>query len=305
MVVYVPSGGMTMRQRRFADNLWGLLFVAPSLILICALNLWPVVQNLYYSLSKMKGFAKPVFIGLGNYQAAFANAELGQAFVNTLLYALLTVPVGVFLSLIVASLLSADIRGKGFFRTLYYIPVVSAPVAVAMVWKWLYNAEYGVINFALGQIGISAVNWIADGRVVLTSLAIIGIWSMIGYNAVILLGGLQGISREYYEAAEVDGAGPVRKFFAITLPLVTPTLFFVVITTTISSLQVFDTIYMIVGNLNPALQQAQSIVYLFYRYMFVISDKGYGATVGTLLLAVILAFTYVQMKTQDKWVHYQ
>ena len=199
---------------------------------------------------------------------------MGQAFVNTLLYALLTVPVGVFLSLIVASLLSADIRGKGFFRTLFYIPVVSAPVAVAMVWKWLYNAEYGVINFALGQVGIPAVNWIADGRVVLIALAIIGIWSMIGYNAVILLGGLQGISREYYEAAEVDGAGPVRKFFAITLPLVTPTLFFVVVTTTIGSLQVFDTIYMIVGNLNPALQQAQSIVYLFYRYMFVDFRQG-------------------------------
>jgi multiple sugar transport system permease protein len=207
--------------------------------------------------------------------------------------------------LIAACFLNAGVRGQGFFRTVYYIPVVSAPVAVAMVWKWMYNYEYGIINYMLKALGISPLNWVADGHVVLLSLALIGIWSMVGYNMIILLGGLQVIPKSYYEAAEVDGAGPVHKFFAITIPLVTPTLFFVLITTIIGSLQVFDSIYMIIGDLNPALKNAQSVVYLFYRHMFTLSNKGYGATIGTLLLAVILAFTYIQMKAQSKWVHYQ
>ena len=294
-----------MNRKRITHHLWAYAFIAPSLILICGLNLWPVVQNIYYSLCSMKGFAQPSFIGLENYQTLFSDAEVGRAFVNTFLYTILTVPVGVFLSLMTACLLNTNIRGKGLFRTIYYIPVVSAPVAVAMVWKWMYNYEYGVINFVLQALGIESVNWIADGSVVLISLAIIGIWSMLGYNMVILLGGLQGIPKSYYEAAEVDGAGGIRQFFSITVPLVTPTLFFVLLTTMISSLQVFDTIYMIVGELNPALQDAQSIVFLFYRYMFKISDKGYGATIGTALLAVILALTFIQMKSQRKWVHYQ
>lgn len=294
-----------MKHKRLADNLWGLAFIAPSLILIVVLNLWPVVQNIYYSLCKMKGFAKPAFTGLKNYVTAFHDAELGQAFLNTLVYTLITVPIGVFLSLVTACLLNTGIRGKGVFRTIYYLPVVSAPVAVAMVWKWMFNSEYGIINYLLRMLGIPTLNWIADGNVVIFSLAIVGIWSMVGYNMVILLGGLQGISKEYYEAAEVDGAGPLRQFFSITVPLVTPTLFFVLITTFISSVQVFDSVYMIVDSSSPALMRGESIVYLFYRYMFTFSNKGYGATIGTLLLIVILIFTAVQMKTQNKWVHYQ
>jgi multiple sugar transport system permease protein len=294
-----------MKRKRLTDNLWGWGLIAPSFLLILILNLWPVIENIYYSLCKMKGFAKPVFIGFSNYVTALSDGEIGQAFLNTLLYTLMTVPVGIFLALVAACFLNTEIRGKGFFRTLYYIPVVSAPVAVAMVWKWMYNDEYGIINYALKGLGLQPINWIADGNVVLISLALIGIWSMVGYNIIILLSGLQGIPKTYYEAAEVDGAGSIRRFFVITVPLVTPTLFFVLITTCISSLQVFDNVYMIVSETNPAFPRAESIVYLFYRYMFNVSNKGYGATIGTLLLAVVLVFTYVQMKTQHKWVHYQ
>lgn len=294
-----------MKKKRIIDNLWGWFFVFPSVFLICTLYLWPVCQNIYYSLCKMKGFAKPSFIGLENYRTIFADAEVGRAFVNTFLYAFLTVPLGVFLSLIVACLMNTKIRGRGLFRTIYYVPVVSAPVAVAMVWKWMYNYEYGIINYMLNLVGIPDINWIADGNVVLFSLAIIGIWGMLGYNMVILLGGLQNIPQNYYEAAEVDGAGSIRQFFAITVPLVTPTLFFVLLTTMISSLQVFDQIYMIIGEQNPALRHAQSVVFLFYRNMFRLSDKGYGATIGTLLLVVTLFLTVIQMRLQRKWVHYQ
>jgi len=302
---FQTEGAKQMKRKRLTDNLWGLGFIAPSLILIFILNLWPVIENLYYSLCKMKGFGKPVFIGLGNYITAFSDIEIGQAFLNTFLYTLMTVPVGIFLALGAACFLNMNIKAKGFFRTLYYIPIVSAPVAVAMVWKWMYNDEYGIINYALKNLGFQPVNWIADGNVVLISLSLIGIWGMVGYNMIILLSGLQSIPKNYYEAADVDGAGSIRQFFAITIPLVTPTLFFVLITTFISSLQVFDNVYMIVSETNPAFLHGESIVYLFYRTMFNISNKGYGATIGTLLLLVILIFTYIQMKAQNKWVHYQ
>ena len=294
-----------MKQRRISNQLWGLAFVIPSVFLICTLNIWPVLQNLYYSLCQMKGFSKPSFIGLENYRTILKDAEVGGALKNTFIYTLLTVPLGVFLSLVTAALLNTRIRSKGFFRTLYYLPVVSAPAAVSMVWRWMFNYEYGIINQVLNGLGIGSVNWIADSNVVLISLAIIGIWSMIGYNMVILLGGLQGIPTHYYEAAEVDGASGIRQFFSITIPLVTPSLFFVMITTFISSLQVFDSIYMVIGELNPALRSAQSMVFLFYRYMFRMSNKGYGATIGTILLAIILAFTFIQLKGQKKWVYYQ
>jgi multiple sugar transport system permease protein len=294
-----------MKRKHLSDNLWGFAFIAPSLLLICVLNLWPVVENLYYSLCKMKGFAKPVWIGFANYVTAFSDGEIGQAFLNTLFYTLLTVPIGVLLSLITACFLNTGIKGKGFFRTLYYIPVVSAPVAVAMVWKWMFNDEYGIINYILKALGLNTLNWIADGNIILFTLAIVGIWGMIGYNMIILLSGLQSIPQSYYEAAQVDGAGAVRQFFSITVPLVTPALFFVIITTFISSLQVFDSVYMIVSETNPAFLHGESIVYLFYRYMFNVSNKGYGATIGTLLLLVILLFTCVQMKSQRKWVLYQ
>ena len=183
--------------------------------------------------------------------------------------------------------------------------MISAPAAVAMVWRWLYNSDFGLINYILSVLHIQGPNWIADSRVVLGSVMIVGIWSLVGYNMVILLAGLQDIPGSYYEAAQIDGADSLKQFLHITVPLVSPTLFFVVLTTMISSLQVFDHIYMMLDSTNPALKSGESIVYLFYKYTFANNNKGYGSAIATVLLFLVMLLTVIQMKVQKKWVHYQ
>lgn len=284
---------------------WAYMFLAPSVILICVLNLWPIIQTIWFSLNKVQGFQTPEWVGLGNYMAAFKNQDLLMALKNTVIYTVVTVPVGVFLSLITAVFLNTSIKCKGFFRVCYFLPVISAPAAVAMVWKWLYNSDFGIINFLLSKIGIDGSNWLGDSKTILLSVMIVGIWSMVGYNMVILLAGLQNIPRSYYEAAQIDGASGWKRFLYITIPLVSPTLFFVILTTMISSLQVFDHIYMMIDKSNPALKSVESIVYLFYNYTFVQYDKGLGSAVATILLAIVLILTCIQMYAQKKWVIYQ
>lgn len=294
-----------MKRKQIKRYMWAYGFIAPSLILICVLNLWPILQTFYFSLNEVRGFQSPVFVGLSNYMTLFGDEEFWKSLVNTCIYTVVTVPVGVILSLITAVFLNASIKGKSFFRVLYFLPVISAPAAVAMVWRWLYNSDFGLINYILSVLHIQGPNWIADSRVVLGSVMIVGIWSLVGYNMVILLAGLQDIPGSYYEAAQINGADSLKQFLHITVPLVSPTLFFVVLTTMISSLQVFDHIYMMLDSTNPALKSGESIVYLFYKYTFANNNKGYGSAIATVLLFLVMLLTVIQMKVQKKWVHYQ
>lgn len=294
-----------MKRKQIKRYMWAYGFIAPSLILICVLNLWPILQTFYFSLNEVRGFQSPVFVGMSNYMTLFGDEEFWKSLMNTCIYTVVTVPVGVILSLVTAVFLNASIKGKSFFRVLYFLPVISAPAAVAMVWRWLYNSDFGLINYILSVLHIQGPNWIADSRVVLGSVMIVGIWSLVGYNMVILLAGLQDIPGSYYEAAQIDGADSLKQFLHITVPLVSPTLFFVVLTTMISSLQVFDHIYMMLDSTNPALKSGESIVYLFYKYTFANNNKGYGSAIATVLLFLLMLLTVIQMKVQKKWVHYQ
>lgn len=182
--------------------------------------------------------------------------------------------------------------------------MVAAPAAVAMVWKWLFNSEFGLINYLLQLVGIQGPQWVSDPNFALIAIAIVGIWSAIGYNMILLLAGLQEIPKDYYEAASIDGAGPIRQFFTITLPLVSPTMYFVVVTSIISAMQVFDTIFMMIDKTSMALESTQSLVYLFYQHSFTVNDKGYGSAIIMLLLAIIMIITFIQSKVEKKWVHY-
>lgn len=294
-----------MKRKQIKRYMWAYGFIAPSLILICVLNLWPILQTFYFSLNEVRGFQSPVFVGMYNYMTLFGDEEFWKSLMNTCIYTVVTVPVGVILSLVTAVFLNASIKGKSFFRVLYFLPVISAPAAVAMVWRWLYNSDFGLINYILSVLHIQGPNWIADSRVVLGSVMIVGIWSLVGYNMVILLAGLQDIPGSYYEAAQIDGVDSLKQFLHITVPLVSPTLFFVVLTTMISSLQVFDHIYMMLDSTNPALKSGESIVYLFYKYTFANNNKGYGSAIATVLLFLVMLLTVIQMKVQKKWVHYQ
>ena len=283
------------------EALWGWAMVAPTIIGLVVLNIIPIFQTLKMSFHKSGDFGRnDIFVGLANYQRMLGDAQVWQATWNTFKYTLLVVPTTVVLAILLAVLLNSKIRGKHVYRTIFFLPMVAAPAAVTMVWKWLYNTDFGLINFVLGKMGIGPVNWIEDPKIAMYSIAVIGIWSTVSYSMILILAGLQEIPKDYYEAAKIDGASPVKQFFQITLPLVSPTLFFVVVTIIIQSMQVFDVIYMMEDIRSPAYDKTVSLVYLFYNNSFKYTDKGYGSTIVILLLVIILLITALQMKAQKK-----
>ena len=253
------------------------------------------------SFSKSLPFGEFEFEGIANYVEMFQNAEFWKANWNTILFCILTVPVGIFLALLVAVLLNSKIKGRTTYRAIFFLPMVVAPAAVAMVWKWIFNSQYGIINQLLG----ANIGWLTDSQIVLITCSVVQIWSNIGYDAVLLLAGLQNISVSLYEAADLDGASKVRQFFSITLPMVSPTLFVVLIMRLMSSLKVFDLIYMMVDDANPALNDAQTLMSLFYRESFIAGDKGYAAAIVVWTVVLIGIVTAIQFIGQKKWVNYE
>lgn len=287
------------------EFIWGWLFLLPTMAGLMILNIIPIFQTIYQSFFKTGAFGKGnVFIGLDNYNRMLHDVTVWQALLNTFKYAVIEVPFSIVIAIFLAVLLNRKMRGRTLYRTIYFLPMVAAPAAVAMVWRWLYNSEFGLLNHLLNMLGLRSVNWVSNPEITYISIAVVGIWSVIGYNMVLFLAGLQEIPRDYYEAAELDGATGIRRFFHITLPLISPTMFFVTVTRVIGALQVFDTIYMMLDKTNPAFPKTQSLVYLFYKYSFVEANKGYGSTIVMLLLVVIMIITVIQMKCQKKWVNY-
>ncbi|MDR0709473.1 MAG: sugar ABC transporter permease [Spirochaetaceae bacterium] len=292
-------------QRRREEAVWGLGFIIPTVAGLVILNIIPIFQTVWQSFFKVGDFGRGnMFVGLRNYLFLLKDRQIWQALFNTFAYAVLEVPLSIILALILAIMLNRKIAGRAFFRTIFFLPMVAAPAAVAMVWRWLYNGSFGLINFLLSKGGAGPVNWISspDGNVL--SVAIVGIWSCLGYNMVLFLAGLQEIPRDYYEAAEIDGAGLFRRHAIITLPLLSPIIYFVGVTRTIAAMQVFDLIFMMMDRNNPALPKTQSLVYLFYKYSFVENNKGYGAAIVMMLLLIILLLTGIQQTIQKRWVHY-
>jgi len=285
--------------------LWGYIFVAPLILGIAVFYMWPVIQTFYFSFTEWGAFNKYSWSGLKNYERLLQDKVLWGAFRNTLLFVVWSVPLTVIFSIIVAALLNQKVRGLTIYRTLYFLPVVTMPAAVSIVWKWLYNGDYGFINYILSFFNIKGPTWLSDPKFALYAVIVVAVWMAIGNNMIILLSGLQGISSSYYEAAELDGAGPFYKFFNITLPLLTPTIFFVMVMQLISAFQMFDLIFMMIGDKSIAIESAQTVVFIFYKYAFLDNAKGYASTIAIVLLVVILIITAIQMKLQKKWVHYE
>lgn len=290
---------MTRAERN--ETIWGWAFILPTIIGLIVLNIYPIFRTIYQSFFKTGDFGKGnIYVGLGNYQKVFADGEVWQSLWNTVKYAIVEVPFSIAIALVLAVLLNRKMKGRSFYRTVIFLPMVCAPAAIAMVWRWLYNSEFGLLNNLFG----TKIQWLSNGNIAVYSIAVIGIWSILGYNMVLFLGGLQEIPRDYYEAAEIDGATGVRCFFKITIPLLSPTIFFVLVTRVISAMQVFDLIFMVIEKNNPAFERVQSLVYLFYNYSFDQMNMGYGATIVVVLLVVIMILTVFQMIGQKKWVFY-
>ncbi|MER5326264.1 carbohydrate ABC transporter permease [Streptosporangium roseum] len=292
-------------RRPRCDWLWGYGLIAPMALGLAVFYLWPIVQTLYLSFTESGVFGGQTWVGVDNFAALFGDEEMLGALRNTLLYSVLVL-IGVPLAIVIAALLNVPgLRGLGFYRTLYFLPVVTMPAAVGLTWRYLYNGDFGLINYLLGEIGIDGPYWVSDPEFAIYAIAVVGIWSSLGYNAVLFLAGLQGIPKHYYEAAAIDGAGRMRQFFRITLPLLTPTTFFVMVITLINALQVFDLVYLMIDTKSPALAGSRTIVYLFYEQGFVQNSRGYAAAIAVVLLALILALTALQFRLQRRWVHYE
>lgn len=290
---------MTLREK--SEFLWGWLFILPTVAGLLVLNIIPIFQTVYQSFFKTGDFGKGnIFIGFANYQKLFQDKAVWQALWNTVRYAIVEVPFSIAIALVLAVFLNRKMFGRVTYRTIFFLPMVAAPAAIAMVWRWLYNSEFGLINHLLGE----KINWISNPESAIYAIAVIGIWSIVGYNMVLFLAGLQEVPRDYYEAASIDGASGIYQFFKITVPLISPTIFFVAVTRVIGAFQVFDLIFMVMDKTNPALMKTQSLVYLFYKYSFTESNKGYGSAIIVLLLAVIMMITVFQIFAQKKWVYY-
>lgn len=290
---------------RRKEMFWGYFFIAPTLLGLLTFYIFPVFQTFFYSFTDWGAFGNYTFSGLDNYKKLFDRPEIWQTFKNTFIYAFTMVPISIAISIVVAVLLNQKIKGLTFYRTLFFLPVVTMPAAVGMIWAWLYNSEYGIINHVLGWLNIDGPNWLTDPKWVLIAIITVGVWSVIGTNMIILLSGLQGIPSTLYEAASLDGASPLYTFFKITLPLLTPTIFFVTVISSISAFQVFDIIFMMVSPTNPAIENARSVIYLFYHQAFVIGDKGLASAIALILFVIILTLTIIQFRLQKRWVHYQ
>ncbi len=288
-------------RRARSENIWGWLFVLPTMIGLIVLNIYPIIDTIRQSFFKTGDFGRGnIFVGLDNYIKMFTDSETWDALLATFKYAIIEVPFSIAIALVLAVLLNRKMRGRTVYRTIFFLPMVCAPAAVAMVWRWLYNSEFGLLNHLFG----THIQWVSNSKIAIYSIAVIGVWSIIGYNMVLFISGLQEVPRDYYEAASIDGASGVRQFFSITIPLISPTIFFVVVTRVISALQVFDLIFMVMDTGNPALQKTQTLTYLFYNASFVEKNMGYGSTIVVFLLVITMILTVIQMIAQKKWVFY-
>ena len=292
----------TPRRRR--EEAWAWFFLFPTVLGLVVFSIGPAVVTFYYSFTSWGAFGGATFIGLENYGDLLGDQKFRVAMANTLRYALIGL-VGIPIAIVVATLINLPgLRGKQVYRTLYFLPVVTLPAAIAMVWRYLYNGDYGLINAVLRPLGISGIYWLSDPTTSLLAIAMVSIWMGLGYDIVMLSAGLTAIPVDYYEAAELDGAGPVRMFLSITLPLLSPTIFLVTVLNVISTVQIFDLIYMMIPENSPTTLATQSVVLLFYRTAFTEANGGYAAAMIVVLFTLILALTVVQMKIQRRWVHY-
>lgn len=285
----------------FNDVKWGIIMILPVFIGLLIFYIIPFFQNIFYSFTDLNSFGKWQFVGISNYQKIMADEKFITAVKNTLIYTVFTVPLILIISMFIASLLNSKIKGIGIYRTLYFLPAVTMPAATAMIWKWLFNGQYGLVNQLFIKIGLAPQAWVADPQYARMSLIIVGVWMGLGMNIIYFLAGMQAIPKQYYEAAKLDGANAWTTFWKITLPSLKPTIFFVLVTSVIGAFQVFDIIFLMIPAKSLALDTTRSIVYIFYQYAVEFGQKGYGAAVATILFVMILIVTILQIILQKKW----
>ena len=295
----VPRSSRTLSQARVQQLLFVLYVMAPILGLYAFLRIVPIARTVTLSFQQWNMLSpnKP-FVGLQNYLRAFQSPEFLTALKNTIFFTVATVPSLAVISLAVAVALNSKmIRIVPFYQTVYFIPVVTSMVPVAVVWKWIYDPSYGLLNYFLSFFGIGARAWLIDAGTALWAIAVMSVWKMIGYYMVIYLVGIKSIPMEYYEAAEIDGAGAWQRFLRITLPLLRPITLFVVVIASIWSMQVFTQVYvMTVGSQGSPGNVVRVLVYEIYENGFRFYKMGYASAEAMVLFIIIAVFTLLQFR---------
>jgi multiple sugar transport system permease protein len=304
----IPAGRKRIGRSLLNTWLWGYFFVAPVMIGISVFTIGPVLYAFFMSLTQWDGLSTPVFIGIANFPRLFRDPQVLTEFFNTLKYMLGVVPITIIIGTVIANFLNADIKGKSFFRVVFFLPMVTMPVAIATVWRFLFNSQYGLINFLFRPFGLNP-QWLGDPAYIMSALIVVAVWSGIGYASILLLAGLQSIPKTYYEAAEIDGASPVYQFGHITVPLLSPTLFFLSITSMIGAFKAFDLIFMFSGAAvtasgGPTTEAVRTMAFGIYQKGFLLNRMGYAAAEAVLLFVIILLVTLIQFYLQKKVVFY-
>ncbi len=297
---------MQLRKQLGLSNRGGFtayLFVLPSIIFLVIFVVTPIVSTAYFSLTKYDLLRAPEFIGLDNYRVLIGDYRFPRSITNTLYFALGTVPAGVITSLLLAVLINRSVRGIYFYRAMFYLPVVSSFVSVSLIWLWLYEPQFGLLNDAFEALGLPRMKWLRSPDTSMLSIIILSVWKNMGLNMVIYLAGLQGIPPHLYEASEIDGAGRTSTFFRITLPLLAPTTFFVVIVYFIGALQMFVQVFIMTAGDpgNPQtrggpLDSTVTVVVLIFDNAFAYLKMGYAAAMSFVLFAVIGLVTLVNAR---------
>jgi len=293
------TGSRTREARH--RTLWGYIFIAPSILGLMLFFFGPMLFSLGVSFTRWDIITPASFVGIDNYTRFATDPLVQKSLAVTFYYVLLNVPAVVIVSLVIASLLNADIKGRSLYRTIFYIPSIVPAVANAALWMFLYNPMFGLFNWLIGLIGIPPQGWVYQDTQVIPSLVLMSVWAS-GNVVVIYLAGLQGISRQMYEAVEIDGGGVFRKFFHITVPMMTPLIFYNGILTIIYSLQTFTQAFIMTegGPKNASL----FYMLLLYRTAFRNQQMGYASAMAWVMLVIIGILTAIAFRSSRSWVYY-
>lgn len=285
------------------DERTAWLFLLPSMVLFLTFTGIPVIAAFGISFTRWDLFNPAQFIGLGNYTKLFGDPIFSRVMGNTAYFVLLSVPVQMMIGLGCALALNRGLKGQTFFRVAYFLPVVTSTIAAALVWAWLFNANFGLINALLSLLGISdPPRWLASSKWAMPAVIIVSIWQNLGYAMVLFLAGLQNIRADLYDAAAMDGARGWRRLWFITLPLLSPTTFFVLIISIIGSFQIFELVF-VMTQAGPA-NATNTLVYYIYQNGFQFYQMGYASAAAMVLFVIVLIMTLVQYALQNRWVHY-
>ena len=288
------------------EALAGYLFIAPAFLVFVVFVAGPMIAAFAFSLYKWDVFRAATFLGLDNYNRLFNDKRFFITFWNTVVYTLLEVPLNLLVALAIAMLINRRLHPalRYFLRTTYFFPVIISFVAVSILWRYLLISDptFGLINFYLAKVGISKVPWTTSSQWVLRSIVLVNIWKTFGFNLVIFLAGLQNIPRHFYEAAEIDGANYGQKFWNITIPLLTPTIFFALVIEMLHAVQLFDTAYVLTQG-GPG-DASRPIVMYMYETGFQALKMGYASAVAVMLFVVVMLLTLMQMRVSQVWVYY-